>query len=290
MLQLDSISISDAASGSSGVFSLRLQNNGLGDFVGSHKVCLVPPAGVSAVAASGRSSDWKASPDVMTLLGSPSQRCFSVPGLRARTLSTLPPIKLTWPAELKTLDFGLQMEQPAEVGGAPQLVTVAVRVLLSAATLTSCDELCICKSSDLARFTLSHECRAQLPPGSHCHLAKPAHSGSNWASGVVDQPGASAVPAVPQLVALASWGGRSRLLAAPRTRNEPLGRPEPPMRGCGVAVRPGRSRRFCGFRLPQVDEYFAYKATGYLQAKPQPQTQCGLDVFGACRPAEGPSP
>ena len=118
MLQLDSISISDAASGSSGVFSLRLQNNGLGDFVGSHKVCLVPPAGVSAVAASGRSSDWKASPDVMTLLGSPSQRCFSVPGLRARTLSTLPPIKLTWPAELKTLDFGLQMEQPAEVGGA----------------------------------------------------------------------------------------------------------------------------------------------------------------------------
>ena len=49
-----------------------------------------------------------------------------------------------------------------------QQVSVAVRVLLSAATLTACDELCICKAADLARFTYSHECRAQLPPGSHC--------------------------------------------------------------------------------------------------------------------------
>ena len=138
------------------------------------------------------------------------------------------------------------MEQSAAAGGEVQLVTVAVRVLLSAATLTSCDELCICKSSDLTRFTLSHECReqvrvspnpnpnsnpnptpnpipipnpnpdptptptptptpnpnpntnlnpnpnpnpdrAQLPPGSHCRLAKPSHTGSNWASGVVDE-------------------------------------------------------------------------------------------------------
>ena len=65
-----------------------------------------------------------------------------------------------------------------------QQVSVAVRVLLSAATLTACDELCICKAADLARFTYSHECRAQLPPGSHCRLAKPSHTGSNWASGV----------------------------------------------------------------------------------------------------------
>jgi len=128
------------------------------------------------------------------------------------------------------------VEQSAAAGGEVQLVTVAVRVLLSAATLTSCDELCICKSSDLTRFTLSHECReqvrvspnpnpnstptptpnpipnpnpdptptptptpnpnpnpnpnpdrAQLPPGSHCRLAKPSHTGSNWASGVVDE-------------------------------------------------------------------------------------------------------
>ena len=55
MLQLDSVSVSDAASGTSGVFSLRLQNNGLGDFVGSHKACIVPPAGVSAELAPGRS-------------------------------------------------------------------------------------------------------------------------------------------------------------------------------------------------------------------------------------------
>ena len=39
MMQLDSISVSDAADGRAGVFSLRLQNNGLGDFVGSHKAC-----------------------------------------------------------------------------------------------------------------------------------------------------------------------------------------------------------------------------------------------------------
>ena len=187
MLQLDSVSVSDAASGTSGVFSLRLQNNGLGDFVGSHKACIVPPAGVSAELAPGRAGSWRASANVLTLLGSPSQRCFSLPGLPARTHSTLPPIKLEWAGGLKTLDLDLRVEQSAAAGGEVQLVTVAVRVLLSAATLTSCDELCICKSSDLTRFTMSHECRAQLPPGSHCRLAKPSHAGANWASGVVDE-------------------------------------------------------------------------------------------------------
>merc|ERR1719352_2247569 len=101
MLQLDSISISDAAGGTSGVFSLRLQNNGLGDFLGSHKACIVPPAGVNAELATGRSGSAKASAGVLTLLGSPSQRCFSLPGLPARTHATLPPLKLAWRADLK---------------------------------------------------------------------------------------------------------------------------------------------------------------------------------------------
>ena len=54
-------------------------------------------------------------------------------------------------------------------------------------SLTACDGLCTCKSADRARVRYSHECRAALPPGSHCRLAKPARAGSNWASGVVDE-------------------------------------------------------------------------------------------------------
>ena len=33
----------------------------------------------------------------------------------------------------------------------------------------------------------SHECRASIQPGSHCAVAKPAHSGVNYASGVLDE-------------------------------------------------------------------------------------------------------
>ena len=74
-------------------------------------------ARTSRRSAAGGAGSWKASADVMTLLGSPSQRCFSLPGLPARTHSTLPPIKLEWGGGLKTLDLELRVEQSAAAGG-----------------------------------------------------------------------------------------------------------------------------------------------------------------------------
>ena len=62
-----------------------------------------------------------------------------------------------------------------------------VRVHNSPSTLRGCDELCLCSSADNAHIDFSHECRAAVAPGSHCKVAKPAHAGSNWASGVIDE-------------------------------------------------------------------------------------------------------
>ena len=53
--------------------------------------------------------------------------------------------------------------------------------------MRGCDELCVCASAEPQRVDVSHECRAAIAPGSHCKLAKSAHSGTNWASGVVDE-------------------------------------------------------------------------------------------------------
>ncbi len=180
MMQLDSIAIADAKGGSSGVFTLRLQNNGLGDFTGAHTACVATPLGIHPDATAG----WEVR-SVDPQKG--SKLCHSLPALPARNYATLPALHLQWSPGLKALDFELQIEQPVVAGGEPQTSTVAVHILTASATLTSCDELCVCKSADLARFSFSHECRAQLPPGSHCHLSKPAHSGANWASGVVDE-------------------------------------------------------------------------------------------------------
>ena len=62
-----------------------------------------------------------------------------------------------------------------------------LRILNSPSTLNGCDELCLCSTSDNARVDFSHECRAAIGPGSHCRVAKPAHQGTNWASGVIDE-------------------------------------------------------------------------------------------------------
>jgi hypothetical protein len=62
-----------------------------------------------------------------------------------------------------------------------------LRIFNSPSTMNGCDDLCLCTTSDNARVDFSHECRASVPPGSSCKVAKPAHSGTNWASGVIDE-------------------------------------------------------------------------------------------------------
>ena len=66
------------------------------------------------------------------------------------------------------------------------------------------------------------------------------------------QPPETAALLVPQRAALASWGWLSWLLAALRTRHELLSHPGP-RGGCGAAVRPDQSRRFCGLPNTQAD-------------------------------------
>jgi len=65
--------------------------------------------------------------------------------------------------------------------------TFQLKVHNSMQTLKGCDGLCMCPSADLALVEYSHECRATMQPASHCTVAKPAHLGSNWASGVLDE-------------------------------------------------------------------------------------------------------
>ena len=62
-----------------------------------------------------------------------------------------------------------------------------LRILNQPQTLSGCDELCVCNAPDKALVDISHECRAAIAPGSHCKVAKPAHTGANWGSGVVDE-------------------------------------------------------------------------------------------------------
>jgi hypothetical protein len=67
------------------------------------------------------------------------------------------------------------------------LDTFRLRIFNSPSTMSGCDEKCVCASADSRRVDYSHECRQSIAPGSHCKVSKPAHSGSNWASGVVDE-------------------------------------------------------------------------------------------------------
>ena len=69
----------------------------------------------------------------------------------------------------------------------PAAQTFGVQILNSMQTLKECDELCLCNSADAEKVAFSHECRAAIAPASHCRVAKAAHAGVNWASGVVDE-------------------------------------------------------------------------------------------------------
>lgn len=82
---------------------------------------------------------------------------------------------------------GRRMDAPAPTSPGRSVDLFRLRIFNSASTLRGCDELCVCASADPQRIDVSHECRAAVAPGSHCKLAKPAHSGTNWASGVVDE-------------------------------------------------------------------------------------------------------
>ena len=76
---------------------------------------------------------------------------------------------------------------PAPSNPGRSLDIFRLRIFNSMSTLRGCDELCVCSSADNQRIDFSHECRASVPSGSHCMQAKPAHSGTNWASGVLDE-------------------------------------------------------------------------------------------------------
>ena len=198
MLQLDSLSLADAADGRRGTLTLRLQNNGLGDVSGEHVACVSKPASGLAIVPS---TQWR---------NRDGQLCTAVAALPARNYAALPALHLQWTGggAPRQLEFSLSLE-PVQKGGsgsaaveaassssggggggsgsAAPALSVAVAIQNSAQTLTQCDDLCMCKSADKTRLRYSHECRTALPPGSHCRLAKAAHAGSNWASGVVDE-------------------------------------------------------------------------------------------------------
>ena len=81
----------------------------------------------------------------------------------------------------------LDAEVPTPLPSGRTVDSFRLRIHNAPSTLRGCDELCMCNSADNVRIDVSHECRSTIAPGSHCKLAKPAHIGTNWASGVVDE-------------------------------------------------------------------------------------------------------
>ena len=53
--------------------------------------------------------------------------------------------------------------------------------------LLSGDDLCICSTTDATTITVSHECRARQRQGSSCRVPLTASTGTNMASGTLDE-------------------------------------------------------------------------------------------------------
>ena len=127
----------------------------------------------------------------------------------------LPPLELRWAARRPSsppLELSLRFEPlstPPPPAGAVALAAppLQLRIATDAATLSSCDALCICPDAGLAAgepaggsappvtpwaaavTTYASSCRAALRDGSHCAKPKRARRGpaSNYASGLADE-------------------------------------------------------------------------------------------------------
>jgi len=184
MMQVDDLKLTVNDEGTAGRLIIVVQNNGLGFFAHEQLMCVHTELTGIALQPSERWSDTagveSGSHDSGTAT---SHACFHLPALEARTRAELPALSLSWSKTQKWIALRLT----SDGGGSGHPETFQIKMHNSPTTLKSCDSLCLCPSSDTSLLDYSHECRAAVSAGSHCLVGKPAHMGTNWASGVLDE-------------------------------------------------------------------------------------------------------
>jgi len=187
VMQLDSISVEANEQGDAGELTLTMQNNGLMPYTQPRLICVqaVPGSGTVLKASAAWSAQAEGGGEGTD--GS-MKGCVTIQALGKRAAVTLPALGASWTKDQKWIALTITSQPANKVEAAgSHIEAFQLKVYNSIQTVRGCDGLCMCPSADMSLVEFSHECRATVPPGSHCTVAKPAHIGSNWASGVLDE-------------------------------------------------------------------------------------------------------
>lgn len=167
-LQIHAVKIRGASDLASAKLELKLENNGLLGFGHSHTVCITAAEG-----SAGRT------------LGA---SCAPLYRMEARAITDLPVVDLELTPGAKSIELDIQVSPLTGDAGAHAFTfSFHLSIANDKSTLLDCDAKCMCNMVDESKVGYSAACRSTITTGSSCGSPKEAASGTNYASGVLDE-------------------------------------------------------------------------------------------------------